>query len=105
MKPFELSPRADRRLEQISDFTRERFGSKQAAKYVKSLLNSCRRIAQGHAATRSCHDVFAANLRSDLRFARGERHFIVFTESPTVVLIVDFIHQSSDFAKRLETPE
>jgi toxin ParE1/3/4 len=102
MKRFSLSFRAEHSLDLIGAYSMENFGSKRGEAYVDALLDRCRRIAMGNAPIHSCRDVFAPDLRSDLRFARSGRHFIIFTETPDEILIIDFIHQSADIGGRLE---
>ena len=89
-------------LEDIGDWSTENFGLARARQYTNELLSVCRHIASGIAPWRHCRDIFASDLRSDLRFARSGRHVIIFTETPDEVLIVDFIHQSADIGGRLE---
>lgn len=101
-RAYRLSDRAARNLAEISAWTYETFGERQADKYGDQLLQQISVIAMGRAFSQSCRDVFAADLRSDLRFARSGRHFIIFTETPDEILIVDFIHQSADIGGRLE---
>jgi len=97
-----LSDRAARSLAEISVWTYATFGERQADKYGDQLLQQVSAIAGGRTFSRSCRDVFAPDLRSDLRFARSGRHFIIFTETPDEILIIDFIHQSADIGGRLE---
>ena len=101
-KAWRLSDRAYRSLAEISIWTYETFGARQADKYGDQLLRQVSAIAEGRSFSYHCRDVFAADLRSDLRFSRSGRHFIVFTETLDEVLIVDFIHQSADMGGRLE---
>jgi toxin ParE1/3/4 len=105
MKNFRLSPRAVRSLDQIADFGRDQFGPKQSTAYVRDLLGRCRDLARGRVPHRACRDVFAPDARADLRFARSGRHVIVFVETPGGPLILDFLHQSVDLTRRLETPD
>lgn len=102
MKRFSLSFRAESSLDAIFVYSIETFGRKRGESYVDALLDRCRAIATGCAPTRSCRKAFAADLRSDLRYARSGRHFIIFVETQEEVLIVDFIHQSADIGGRLE---
>jgi toxin ParE1/3/4 len=105
MKPFSLSFRAEKSLDEIGAYSRENFGKARGQAYIGALLDRCRAIGSGHLHTQTCRDVFAPNLRSELRFTRCGRHFIVFTETPTEIQIIDFIHQSADIGGRLEGPE
>jgi toxin ParE1/3/4 len=103
-KQYRLSDRAFRSLGEISTWTYERFGERQADKYGDQLLQRVSDIAEGTAPSRACRDVFAPDLSADLRFTRSGRHFVVFIETALEILIVDFIHQSADIGRRLEDP-
>ncbi len=89
-------------LEDIGDWSTENFGLVRARHYTTELLSACRRVASGIARWRHCRDVFAPDLRSDLRFAGSGRHFIIFAETPEEIVIVDFIHQYADIGGGLE---
>lgn len=105
MKSLNFSPRSERALENIATWSAENFGVARARRYSADLLASCKRIARNEAQWRFCRDVFALDLRSELRFTRCGRHVIIFTEIPSEIQIIDFIHQSADIGGRLEGPE
>jgi toxin ParE1/3/4 len=105
MKDLIFSDRAARSFQQIAEYSRERYGRDRGAAYLDQLIGRCDALTRGEVPFRDCRDVFAPDLRTDLRFARAGRHFIIFMEMVTRVLIVDFIHQSADVGGRLGGPE
>jgi toxin ParE1/3/4 len=104
MKPFSLSFRAARSLDRIADYSFETFGKLRGDAYVADLLTCCRNVAAGRKATTSCRIHFGEDLRTDLRFARAGRHYVVVVEMLSEFLIIDFIHQSADVGGRLGGP-
>jgi toxin ParE1/3/4 len=106
VKAIELSPRAERSLDDILTYSRARFGDPRARRYAKGLMDRCRMVAKGHLVHQSCRSFFAEDLHEDLRFIRAGQHFVVFIERGNRIVIVDFLHQSADIGNRLEgTPE
>ena len=101
MKRLSFLPKAEARLEDISEWTVLHFGPIQAESYVADLLDRCRAVAEGTAHTQSCRAVFAPDLREDLRFARAGQHFVVFIETAAEIVVVDFIHQRADLPGKL----
>jgi toxin ParE1/3/4 len=101
MKSVFISDRAARSLDRIASFSKDAFGSIRGDRYIADLLRRCRTVADGKAQHQSCRRHFAEDLREDLRFTRSGRHYIIFIDTPTETLIVDFIHQSADIGRRL----
>ena len=102
---YRFTPQAERSFHAISEYSKANFGSRRGQKYMSDMLVVCGKIADGEAHTRACRDIFATNLRADLRFARAGSHYIVFTTTPSGPLILDFLHHSASLSSRLETPE
>lgn len=101
MKKLNFSRRSEIALEDIGAWSAENFGLARAQQYSGDLLAACRRIARDEAPWQYCRNVFAPDLRSELRLTRSGRHYIVFTETPAEILIIDFIHQSADIGGRI----
>lgn len=99
MKALCFSPRAEARLEQIVDWTLQGFGLGQSEAYLARLQGHCQTIASGLAHHQSCRDVFATDLREDLRFSRIGQHYVVFVETDLAVLVVDLVHQRMDLSE------
>jgi plasmid stabilization system protein ParE len=100
-RAFRLAPRARDRFEEIAEWTRGRFGPAQARVYLNQIIERCERLASGELPSRSCRDVFVLDLREDLRFVRAGRHLIIFVDTGREVVVIDFLHQSSDLTRRL----
>jgi toxin ParE1/3/4 len=99
---YRFSGRAAVSFRAISEYSRKTFGARRGRAYMTTVLNTCADIGRGSAVTYSCRDAFAPDLREELRFARAGRHFVIFVETPTDILIVDFLHQSADIARHLD---
>ena len=100
-KPWFLTAQAETSLADIALWTRERFGERQAAVYEEELIERCRAVASGAAASQSCRQIVDPDLPEDLRFARAGQHFIVFVEDENKVGVVDFLHARSDLPAKL----
>lgn len=85
----------------IGAWTAEQFSDRQAERYLDLLVSRCEALAQGDVPHRSCRAHFADDLADDLRFIRAGQHFVIFVVTPTQIVIVDFLHQSADIARRL----
>lgn len=96
MKALSFSPRAEVRLEQIVDWTLQGFGLGQSEAYLARLQGQCQKITSDLAHHQSCKDVFATDLREDLRFSRIGQYYVVFVETDLAVLVVDLVHQRMD---------
>jgi len=101
VKRLEFTPRSATSLVAVFEWTLLTFGERQADAYSAKLRAACQKITEGRAQHQSCRAVFPPDLREDLRLVRAGRHFIIFVEDEQRVLIVDFVHQSSDLPKRL----
>ncbi len=101
MKDLIFSDRAEQSFRMIAVYSKENFGARRGEEYARTLHVRCAALAKGELSGRSCRDVFAPDLRADLRFVASGSHYIVFSESELDVLIVDFIHQSADVGGRL----
>ena len=99
---FVLSERAAQSFRAIGRYTRDRYGREQMRFYLDGLLMRCQAIAEGTAHHQSCRAIFADDLREDLRFARAGSHYVIYLETASEVVIVDFLHQSADIAGRLD---
>ena len=101
MRYLRLAEIAEESLDRIHDWTLLNFGPSQAQSYTLDILKRCYAVTEQSAAQQSCRDAFAADLREDLRFTRSGQHYIIFIESSSEVLIVDFVHSKSDIVGRL----
>ncbi len=86
---------------QVTLWTIETFGPRQAAAYEDDLIATCREIAAGTAVSKDCRRIIDPNLPEDLRFSRASQHFVVFVEDAEQVIISEFLHSRSDLPRRL----
>jgi toxin ParE1/3/4 len=104
MKSLILSDLAERSFRLIATYSKENFGARRGEDDARTLNARCAALARGELSGRSCREVFAPDLRADLRFVASGSHYIIFRESDSDVLIIDFIHQSADVGGRLGGP-
>ena len=98
-KAWQLSAQAFASLEDIGEWSKDHFGDRQADAYLDLLIAQCDAVAEGLAHHQSRRDIFAADLREDLRFTRIGQHYVVFVETDLEVLVVDFVHQRMDLGR------
>lgn len=102
MRHFKFAPIAEESLDGIHDWTLVHFGPLKAQAYTSDLLERCFAVGEGTVVHQSCRAAFIADMRDDLRFTRSGQHHVIFIESGTEVLIVDFVHSKLDIVGRLE---
>ena len=102
MRKLTFTTKAEQRLEEISDWTFERFGPRQADIYEQELISKCLAIASGMAVTQSCSILTPANLSPPLRFGRSGKHLIIYLEHRDKCVIIDLMHSSSNLATGIE---
>lgn len=100
-RPWRLTRAAEGSLSEIAHWTLTTFGPRQAEAYENDLIEACNRIAGGTAITQDCRRLIDPALAEDLRFIRCGQHVIVFIESETQVIIIDFLHSRSDLPGKL----
>ncbi len=74
-----FSDLAESRLNDIVEWTEERFGPHQADRYRLDLLNRVQRLAQDTIPAQSCRALWHSDLPADMMFIRAGRHFIIFS--------------------------
>ena len=100
-RTINLSPRAKFRLHEIADWTRQNFGSRQAARYGAGLVSAIEAVAAGKTEGRNCLAVFGDNSPSGLFFVSATSHLIFYTLSDTEIVVTDILHQSMDIPGHL----
>ena len=101
VKPWRLTRMAEASLRDIAAWTYDTFGPRQADAYAQDLIDTCAAIAAGTAPTQDCRRIIDPDLPESLRFARAGQHFVVFTETPQFVIILDVLHSRSNLPQRL----
>jgi toxin ParE1/3/4 len=95
-----LSPKAVRSLDAIGDWTRERFGPRQADAYVGRIEAAFARLAAGTLKGRSARAKWGEGVREGLLFVPVEKHVVLFLVEPAEVIIVDVLHEAMDLPGR-----
>lgn len=88
MPGYTLSRLAERDLNEIANYTRDRWGIRQAGRYMEELRTFCRQLAETPAIGRPCEAV-----RPGLRRMEGGRHVIFYRLHPDGIVISRILHQ------------
>jgi len=93
---YRLTSGAESDVRKILEYTLERWGSKQAAKYAFLLEDAIEKLAARELDGRG----FSTNL-PDVRVQRCEHHYIFFQPGDQSLLILAILHESMDLMTRL----
>jgi plasmid stabilization system protein ParE len=96
-----LSPTAKVRLREISEWTKQNFGPRQAILYGAELIAVAEQVADGTLRGRNCAKVWGAGIPSDLFFVPSRSHLIFFTETSSDIVVTDILHKAMDVPGRL----
>ncbi|MEO0439161.1 MAG: type II toxin-antitoxin system RelE/ParE family toxin [Pseudomonadota bacterium] len=96
MSSYRLTPAAQRDLDDIWDYTAERWGRRQAVVYVSLLRSAIERCAAGHYPSRSIEHIKAGYHR-----ANAGSHAIIFRWVADDVEMVRVLHGRRDFNRHL----
>ena len=91
-----LSPAAEADVDEIWDYSEERWGRPQADRYVRDLASTCAGIAEGLVSSLSVEDI-----RPGYRKAACGSHMIYFREDDGDIEVVRILHQSMDVGRHL----
>ena len=100
-KTLRLTRRARAAFRDIGRWTEENFGRGPAQSYLAGLLEQCEALADGRAPSQSCRVLVGGEVPEDYRFTRAGQHFVVFVETGTEVVVVDFIHSRIDLPGKM----
>ncbi len=101
IRPVRLTREADSRLDDIFDWTFDRFGPQQAERYRARLQAAFDRLAEGTLRGRSALAEFGEWMPEWLLFVRVERHVVLFVETTEEVVVVAVLHGAMDLPRRL----
>ena len=87
MAAFRLSRRAEQDLQEIADFTRDHWGTKQCLIYLDALESCCQRLADLPSLGRACDDLRPGYFRME-----HGRHVIFYRLVEGGVLVVRILH-------------
>lgn len=96
MKPYLLTPAAQRDLSEIWDFTEERWDAGQAEKYIAEIRAAIERVAADPNRGRACDEI----RQGYRRYGIGS-HLLFFVETDDSVDIVRVLHQRMDPTRHL----
>ncbi|MEN0006091.1 MAG: type II toxin-antitoxin system RelE/ParE family toxin [Bacteroidota bacterium] len=95
--PFQLSPSAVEDLNSIIDYTIERFGEKQAEKYI-ALLNECAaRLAMSNLVR------IMPNTTPEVKFVKCQHHYVFgFQKEEQAFYILAILHEKMDLVRHIQ---
>lgn len=96
MKPYRLTPAAQRDLSEIWDFTEERWDASQAEKYIAEIRAAIERVAADPERGRGCDEI-----RQGYRRYGFGSHLLFFVETADSVDVVRVLHQRMDPTRQL----
>jgi toxin ParE1/3/4 len=96
MTSFVLSPRAQADIEEIWDYTAERWGLDRAEHYIRDIERAIRVVADETARGRACDDI----RRGYHKFSVGS-HVLFYRSAGDQVEIVRILHRRMDFPRHL----
>jgi len=91
MPKFLLSPRAQKSLVQISDYTLKNYGQQQKKVYLRMLRERMRVAAQNPEKGKARNDI-----KEGYYSIQAEKHHIYYRVRATHVEIIDVLHQSME---------
>ena len=91
-----LSPAAEADVNEIWDYSEERWGGPQAARYVRDIDATCTGIAEGR-----IHSLSAEAIRPGYRKAACGSHMIYFRQDGDDIEVVRILHHSMDVDRHL----
>lgn len=100
---WRLTPRAERRLQDIFLWTFDTFGPRQADLYLELLIGRCHDVANDRAHFRTTDTFPNPPYSEPLRIAKAESHYILFLKLKDETVIFDFLHEKSDLPRKLES--
>ena len=96
---WRLSRAAEMSLDEIGDWTYDRFGLEQADAYLDALLAKCAAVATGTLPTRDA--ALLGQKGAGLRYVRAGSHFVLLDLSGPEIVILDFLPARADLPARL----
>lgn len=96
MKPYRLTPAAQRDLSEIWDFTEDRWDAGQALKYITEIRAAIERVAADPGRGRACDEI-----REGYRRYGIESHLVFYVETVDSVDVTRILHQRMDPTRHL----
>jgi toxin ParE1/3/4 len=96
MVEYRLSPKAQRDLDGIFDYTVKQWGLPQALRYTDLIEAACATLAEAPLQSQDC-----AAIRPGYRRRGVEQHVIYFRQTSYGIAIIRILHQRMDQARHL----
>ena len=105
MKDIKVSPAAEAALTDILHYSIESWGPAQTEKYKALLLERVRSVARREPPHPRPCEILMQGKRdaAGLCYCKAGRHFIILRETATRINVVDFIHESRDLERLIES--
>lgn len=91
MKPYRLTPAAQRDLSQIWDYSEVHWDAVQAERYLRQIQAAIERVAADPACGRACDEIRVGYRR----YATGS-HVVFYVDAPGSVDVMRVLHQRMD---------
>lgn len=96
MAEYRLSPRAQRDLEGVFDYTVAEWGLAQAMRYIDLIEAACADLAEAPQQAQGCGDI-----RSGYRRRSVEQHVVYFRPTRYGIAVIRILHQRMDAGRHL----
>lgn len=96
MKALVFSPMAEADIDDIYDYTEERWGYEQAESYIFGLRDICRSLAERQRRGKSLDQRGRAYLT-----LRYNSHFVIYRETELRITIIRILHQRMNVRRHL----
>ena len=96
MAEYRLTPRAQRDLDGVFDYTVTHWGVAQAMRYTDLIEAACADAAEAPQQAQGC-----ANIRAGYRRRSVEQHVIYFRPTSYGIAVIRILHQRMDAARHL----
>lgn len=96
MADYRLSPRAQRDLEEVFDYTVDRWGLPQAIRYIDLIEAACAELAEAPRLAQGCDQI-----RPGYRRRAVEQHMIYFRPTDYGIAVMRILHQRMDAGRHL----
>ena len=96
MHEFRLTPAAERDLEEIWRYTRQKWGVEQAHRYIDVLTEAFAVLADSPQSAPACD-----HIRAGYRHRSIERHVVYFKIAPYGIAVVRVLHERMDAPRHL----
>ena len=96
MKRLVFTPRATRDIDEIYDFSADRWGVERAERYIGTIRTRCEALAAG-----TLRGPSAGAIRAGYRRVAAGSHVVFYRETAQVVTVVRVLHERMDFGRHL----